>query len=189
MGVSQGKLLALEEMPHIQELDIPEEFYLVTRDPAPLAGMHRPSISTPWNELHRIGLRQIVCLTKTLPDYKTDLLTIAGHFPLQDLFNGTTPDDGVMEKNLVMKATHQILSLVICRVGVVVHCDGGTGRTGTVIGCVLIGLGYNASDTLSYLDSLNRKRGACKGWPESQWQADMLQKYLEMSKNRGLYHD
>jgi hypothetical protein len=33
-----GKLLAIEEMPLIQDLDIPEAFYLVTHDPALLAG-------------------------------------------------------------------------------------------------------------------------------------------------------
>jgi hypothetical protein len=178
-----GKLLAIEEMPLIQDLDIPEAFYLVTHDPALLAGMCRPSTATPWKELHRIGLRQIVCLTKNPPDYVAGPLLIAGHFPMQDLYGGARPGDVEMENDQLMKAVNRVFSLVARRIGVVVHCDGGTGRTGTVIGCVMKRLGYNVSDILTYLDSLNRERGARAGWPESQWQADMLQIYPEIRGN------
>lgn len=172
-----GKLLAIENMPLIQYLEVPEDFYLVTPEPALLAGMRRPTPTTPWNELFRIGFRQIVCLTENPPEYLAEPLMIAGHFPLQDLYNGATPYNAESENNQVMKAVHRVLSLITRRIGVAVHCDGGTGRTGTVIGCVLKGLGYNVPDILCYLDSLNRERGARGGWPESQWQADMLQKY------------
>ena len=185
MVLHPGKLLAVEEMPLIQALDIPEAFYLVTREPALLAGMRRPSMATPWKELHRIGLRQIVCLTKNSPDYLASPLVIAGHFPLQDLYGGAKPDDVEKEIDQLMKAVNHVFHLVTRRIGVVVHCDGGTGRTGTVIGCVMKGLGYNVHDILSYLDSLNRERGARAGWPESQWQADMIQNYSEMRENRG----
>jgi len=104
-------------------------------------------------------------------------LMMAGHFPLQDLYGGARPDNVEIERTQVMKAVYRVLSLITGRIGVAVHCDGGTGRTGTVIGCVLKGLGYNVSDILCYLDSLNRERGARGGWPESQWQADMIQQY------------
>ena len=185
MVVHPGKLLAIEEMPQIQALDIPEAFYLVTREPTLLAGMRRPSTATPWKELHRIGLRRIVSLTMNPPDYMACPLLIAGHFPMQDLYGGASPDDVEMENNQLMKAANRVFSLVNHRIGVVVHCDGGTGRTGTVIGCVMKGLGYNVPDILTYLDSLNRERGARAGWPESQWQADMLQNYSEIRANRG----
>jgi len=185
LGLQPGRLLAIEEMPLIQNLAIPEEFYLVTCIPAPLAGMRKPSKTTPWKELYRIGLRQIVCLSMDPPEYSPDPLIIAGHYPLQDLYGGISPDHEEMEINQVMQAVHKVLSILTHPIGVVVHCDGGTGRTGTLIGCVLKGLGYNASDILSYLDSLNRRRGARKGWPESQWQADMLQNHIIKPENGG----
>lgn len=164
-------------MPRIHGLDTPETFYLVMREPAPLAGMSRPSFNTPWSELYKLGLRKVICLTEKGPDYKPEPISIAGHFPLQDLDGGVFPSDPQNELFLVERAAGQITSLIEQGIGVVVHCAGGTGRTGTVIGCVLRGLGYNSSDILVYFDKLNRMRGARNGWPESEWQAEMIRNY------------
>ena len=60
--------------------------------------------------------------------------------------------------------------------GVVVHCMGGIGRTGTVIGCVLRDFGFSADEVVAYLDRINRSRGL-RGWPETEWQAEMVRKY------------
>ena len=165
-------------MPRIHDMDIPEEFYLVIQKPAPLAGMSRPTPGTPWSDLFQLGLRQVICLTENQPEYLPKPLTIAGHFPLQDLYQGVSPSDPQRELALVRQAAGLATSLIKQRTGVVVHCAGGTGRTGTVIGCVLRGLGYNSSDILSYFDQLNRLRGACHGWPESPWQAEMIRNYV-----------
>lgn len=47
----------------------------------------------------------------------------------------------------------------------VVHCVGGTGRTGAVIGCVLEDLGFSADEIINYLNNLNKERHFSK-WPE-----------------------
>ena len=39
---------------------------------------------------------------------------------------------------------------------VYVHCWGGVGRTGTVVGCLLVENGYSAADALAHLQSLRR---------------------------------
>jgi hypothetical protein len=166
-------------MPQIRDLDIPDAFYLVIREPAPLAGMRRPSSTTPWKDLYHIGLRQVVCLTEDPPNYLAEPLIITGHFPLKDLYDGITPAEPESERERVRQAASLILSLINRHIEVAVHCAGGTGRTGTVIGCVLRGLGYNTSEVLSYLYQLNRKRGARNGWPESQWQTDMIRIFTE----------
>jgi hypothetical protein len=165
-------------MPRIHDLVVPEAFYLVMRDPAPLAGMCRPSSNTPWSGLYELGLRKVICLTEDQPDYFPEPLSIADHFPLQDLYRGVLPADPQRELGLVNLAAGLAISLIKQKVGIVVHCAGGTGRTGTVIGCVLRGLGYNSSDILSYFDQLNRVRGARNGWPESAWQAEMIRNYI-----------
>jgi protein-tyrosine phosphatase len=59
--------------------------------------------------------------------------------------------------------------------GVVVHCAGGTGRTGTVIGCVLRLLGVAAVQVISYLDHLHQARGR-SGWPEAEWQSQVVRR-------------
>ena len=53
----------------------------------------------------------------------------------------------------------------------------GTRRTGAVLGCVLRSLGYPGAQVLRYLDRLNRARGQ-DGWPESGWQASLVEEYL-----------
>jgi protein-tyrosine phosphatase len=60
--------------------------------------------------------------------------------------------------------------------GIVVHCVGGIGRTGTVIGCVLRDLGFSADEVIDYLDRINKSRGF-RGWPETEWQAEMVRRY------------
>ena len=53
------------------------------------------------------------------------------------------------------------------------HCSGGIGRTGTVIGAVLVSLGIDAPDVVAWLDAVQKLRGR-PGWPESPWPADAL---------------
>jgi hypothetical protein len=170
-------LLSIEEMPQVPGLTVPEFFYLVTRLPAPLAGMSQPVLTTPWGALFLLGLNRVVCLTKEPPIYNADPLIITGHFPLQDLYGGAEPENPNIESGLIYQASDLVLSLLKAHIGVVIHCIGGTGRTGTVLGCTLRGLGYNSDEILSYLDRLNRMRGACRGWPESEWQAELIKKY------------
>jgi protein-tyrosine phosphatase len=58
-------------------------------------------------------------------------------------------------------------------IGVAVHCMGGRGRTGTVIGVALVQLGHDPEAVIDYLHELAVGRGR-RGWPESQWQADTV---------------
>ena len=60
--------------------------------------------------------------------------------------------------------------------GVAVHCGFGTGRTGTVIGCILKILGFESRQILEHLDELHKARGR-PGWPESPWQARLVEEF------------
>lgn len=176
-GNNLAGLLPVESMPQIAGLAVPETFYLVIHEPAPLAGMIRPNDRTPWDEVFSLGIRQVVCLTEGRPNYRPQPLHIAGHFPLQDLYGGITPSNPESEQNLIYAASQMVLSLIKRGVGVAVHCAGGTGRTGTIIGCTLKGLGYNSEQIISYLDQLTHRRIKGCGWPESKWQAEMVLKF------------
>ncbi|MGA9398449.1 MAG: hypothetical protein WBV22_09355 [Anaerolineaceae bacterium] len=180
MKAKLADLLSVESMPQIPGLKIPDSFYLVTRLPASLAGMSLPGLTTPWEALFRLGLHRVVCLTKENPNYTANPLIASGHFPLQDLYEGLGPDNPKIEQGLIHQACEMIISFLNDGVGVVIHCVGGTGRTGTVIGCTLRGLGYNSVEILSYLDRLNHMRGARLGWPESKWQAELIKKYPDI---------
>ena len=65
---------------------------------------------------------------------------------------------------------HEVVEEIHAGRGVVVLCDGGTGRTGTVLACVLRQLGVPSKVVLDYMKGINKVRGKNRGWPEAPWQ-------------------
>ena len=61
----------------------------------------------------------------------------------------------------------------------VVHCWGGRGRTGAVLGCVLRELGYGGQRVVKFLDEIQRVRGR-EGWPEAIWQSEIVRKWPDV---------
>ncbi len=167
-------LLQPPDMPPIQGIQIPQELYWILRDPAPLAGMCYPSTFTPWRDLKAAGFSHVVCLTDDRPQYDPTPLTIVHAVKLQDLVHGGVPQNPKKEEHLIRRAVSAVAGKFFAGVGVIVHCVGGAGRTGTVIGCFLCAMGISSSGVLAYLDGLNKSRG--KGeWPDSDWQTKMVE--------------
>jgi protein tyrosine phosphatase (PTP) superfamily phosphohydrolase (DUF442 family) len=162
----------VDRMPRIEGLRIPEEFYTVLDDPGRLAGMVRPSDRTPWDRLAREGFRYLVCLTDDEPPYDPSPVEILHAVRLEDLYGGIAPVDPDREAERIIEAVDRVVAALRSDDGVIVHCAGGTGRTGTVIGGVLRRFGHSADDVRAYLDRLHRQRGS--GWPESSWPAALL---------------
>lgn len=172
------RLIEPEDMPHVPGARVPADIYLATRNPAPLAGMAFPSWQGfRWQALAGLGIADVACLTADVLPYDPSPLTALHPIRLQDLHGGLLPRDPVEEAVRVRRAAEAIQESLRRGRGVVVHCAGGTGRTGTVIGCVLRGLGHDPASILEYLDRVNRARGT-GGWPESGWQARMVEAYL-----------
>lgn len=162
-------------MPKVEGIPSPNALYTVLTRPGRLAGMRRPDAQTPWAALRDAGYRSVVCLTDDRPAYDPAPLDLLHSVGLQDLYGGLSPEDPEEEFARIETATRTVLTALQNGGGVIVHCAGGTGRTGTVIGAVLCRLGMCAEDAARHLDAVDRLRGT--QWPESPWQAEILKRF------------
>jgi protein-tyrosine phosphatase len=88
----------------------------------------------------------------------------------KDLVGGGRPEDPKREPGMLHDVVQGIVAELRAGRGVVVHCVGGTGRTGTVIACTLAALGMPEDEVLKYMKGVNTARRKSPGWPESEWQ-------------------
>jgi Tyrosine phosphatase family len=156
---------------------MPERLYVVLAEPALLAGMPHPQSSFPWTQIRAAGFRHVICLTDSKPSYDPTPLEFAYPGALQDLVSGGTPRDPSREEELIREAAKAAMSKPGEGEGVLIHCAGGTGRTGTVLACVLCGLGFQAERVIEYLNVLNKEGRGRRGWPESPWQAQVVRRF------------
>lgn len=164
-------LIPPDEGPPIAGLEVPNDLYWIVRSPAPLAGMRLPRSPWPWHAIHSNGFSDLVLLHPD--DYSSAPLEIVFAEHLEDLAHGGPPHYPDRELHLVRMAVRASLRSLQAGRGVIVHCWGGRGRTGTVLGCVLRELGYEAEAVIDYLRRIHVARGK-SGWPESLWQADLV---------------
>jgi Swiss Army Knife protein, DSP-PTPase phosphatase domain len=137
----------------------------VLTDPAPLAGMALPAPETDWPALGRLGYRRVVRLHRA--DYDASPLAV-DEILLEDLAGGRLPREPALEHDRVVQAGRHVAGRVRRGEGVIVHCLGGVGRTGTVLGCALRELGYSADEAVAAIQARR------PGWPESPWQEEVV---------------
>jgi protein-tyrosine phosphatase len=169
-------LLSPSSMPVIEGIRIPTNLYVVLKEPALLAGMSHPGMRTPWEKIGDAGFSNVVCLSDLKVPYNPYPLKVIFSAELEDLYHGYDPDDPETQEQLIRQATEVIREKMDEGEGIVVHCVGGIGRTGTVLGCVLRDIGFSADEVLDYLDEINELRGF-GGWPETEWQGEMVRRY------------
>jgi hypothetical protein len=169
-------LLMSADMPPIPGLLMPYAFYWVLRHPAPLAGMPAPSSRTPWTAIAEAGFAHVVCLSEAQPTYDPSPLNMLHAVELEDLVFGDPPNMPDREEARIRSAAETALDALKAGEGIIVHCYGGRGRSGTVLGCMLRGLGYPSAAICDHLDRLHKARGKT-GWPEALWQAEMVERY------------
>ena len=155
----------------IPGIQIPKDFYWVLSPPAPLAGMRYPWPGLPWSRLSEVGFSDVVSLDQAR--YDPTPLTLSFSCRLQDLVGGGPPWDPAEEEKLIKRAVEVTVSALQSGHGVLVHCVGGRGRTGTVLACSLRQLGFGAEEIIPYLDRVHKARGK-PGWPESPWQSALV---------------
>jgi hypothetical protein len=166
-----------EALPSVQGLDTPQRFYRVLRTPAPLAGMAFPNRPS-WKDVAAAGFESLVCLTDNLPPYDPSPLRVLRAMKFKDLIGERSPDDLEREAEMLCDVVRAVVDELRAGRGVVVHCQGGTGRTGTVIACTLTALGMGEPDVLNYMGTVNAARRKSPGWPESRWQKDQVATFL-----------
>jgi hypothetical protein len=81
-------LLHPDEMPSIMGLKIPQKFYCVLRQPAPLASITQPGAPTPWVNIAKAGFVHVVILIEDNPPYEPGPLRVLCSVHLQDLLDG-----------------------------------------------------------------------------------------------------
>ena len=175
--IDSTKLISPSAMVPIEGVNMPRELYWVLSHPAPLAGMRYPHLGFPWAALARFGFARVVCLTSEGTPYDPTPLTIAHSAQLEDLFHGSSPSSPRKELQLIREAVAVVREALAHGEGVVVHCAGGRGRTVTVLGATLVNLGFAPADVVAHLDLVHKARGT-SGWPESPWQASVLQLFV-----------
>ena len=160
----------IELVPLLEAVD--EHLWWALRGELRLAGMPCPRDDFPFKELgERFGINTVVSLLGDIA-YDCSPLRLEA-FTLQDLYGGVVPGDPDAELERVIVAARAVRRLLDERQGVVVHCAGGTGRTGTVIGAALVSLGLSVDEVAAWLNSVHQRRGK-SGWPESSWQFSVL---------------
>ena len=152
-------------------LCVPDDLYWVSRAPVALAGMAYPG-RADWPLLASEGIGHVVCLTHDVAPYDPAPCTVTA-MKLQDLVSGDPPTAPDREHGLVVAAAADVVAHIERGIGVAVHCMGGRGRTGTVIGVVMVRLGHDPESVIEYLHRLAVARGR-RGWPESAWQSDVV---------------
>jgi hypothetical protein len=152
-------------------IDVPVELYWVLESPALLAGMQYPRSAFPWAALNAVGFRYLVSLEPG--SFDPAPLSLLFSEQLQDLVSGGPPRDEEGERKKISHAVRATVNAIETGEGVVVHCVGGRGRTGTVIGCVLREIGISSDEVITFLDQIHKTRGK-SGWPESPWQAKLV---------------
>jgi len=163
-------------MTPIAGVTIPLELYWVLGDPSPLAGMRYPRAGFPWAALARSGFSCVVRLISDGAPYDPQPVKVAYSAQLEDLLHGSPPSRPRHELRLIREAVAVVSEALARGEGVVVHCGGGRGRTGTILGALLVSLGLAPAAVVAHLDLVHKARGT-SGWPESPWQAGILQRF------------
>ncbi|MBE7446316.1 MAG: dual specificity protein phosphatase family protein [Planctomycetia bacterium] len=145
---------------------MPRNFSWIIQDE--IAGMARPVSIVPDLEfLKDNGIEAIVSLTE-LPLHKT-LIEEFGfeykHIPIADL---TSPTQEQIEEFVTF-----VNNLTSSKKKIVVHCDAGIGRTGTMLACYLVNKGVSARNAIT---EVRKKR---PGSIETMEQEDTIEKYEE----------
>jgi atypical dual specificity phosphatase len=158
--------------PNEASMAAPEGFSWI--DKPHLAAMALPSSAEDVAWLRRQGIELIVSLTedRLRRDWVNDAGLMVFHEPIPDM---EAPSQEQLDRcvSVLERAIKQ-------KLGVVVHCGAGLGRTGVILACYLIAQGMTAQNAMA------RVRRLRPGSIETEEQAEAI---LEFGRRRGKASD
>lgn len=134
--------------------------------------MRQPDRNTRWQELYDLGIQQVLRLSEESQAYSPAPLRMLGRVALEDQYEEERPSDAATEEIQVKRAV-MLLRYGLRESGTAIHCVGGRGRTGTVIGGFLNTLGIPHREIIERMDRAYKDAGR-PGWPESPWQGEVI---------------
>jgi hypothetical protein len=152
----------------------PLHFVLSVEKHGMLGAARWPSAETDWKRMSSIGFRWVICICSKDPGYDPFPLKFLARIGLTDLSDEGPPDNAHAEYEQIAAIASKAFSKLNVG-GILVHCAGGRGRTGTIIGAILRHCGYGAAEVIDFLDGAYRDAGR-PGWPESAWQAKVIER-------------
>jgi atypical dual specificity phosphatase len=108
-----------------------------------LAGMGRPESVSDLTWLRKQGIEIVISLTEEAlrRDWVNEVGLMLVHIPVQDM---EAPSEEQLDR-----AISTIKRAVERKMGVVVHCGAGLGRTGVVLACYLVSTGMSAANAMA----------------------------------------
>ena len=169
------------------KLPIPESYWV--EEGRFLAGEHAGGFSDESTRARlrsflKAGVNVFIDLTQPheLPPYERTLKEEAQKMGKEGRYHQYAIYDHSIPPQKMMK---DILDLIDASIadgnGVYVHCWGGVGRTGTVVGCYLIRRGYSVEDALKRVDTLFKTRPQTyfPTSPETREQVEFIRNWRE----------
>lgn len=142
----------------------------------------RRDLGLDLDELVRQGVTDLVCLLQDQDLQKLHIPHLIEEATARGLRVHRLPiaDQGVPARQPLNELLAVLLPLLAAGASVVVHCEGGKGRTGVVAGCLLISLGATAPEALR---RLHEARGP--NCPENDRQRAFLARFAAQARPWG----
>lgn len=138
-------------------------------------------------QFERFGISHFIDLTEKgeLASYKEFLGAGMSHqrFPIPDVSVPTSTED---VRKLIWEIKRYIEA--IPDIKIYIHCWGGVGRTGTIVGCLLADMmGYDYDQTITTLRQLfeDCPKSAYRITPETQEQCQFIARYIDERNQHG----
>jgi hypothetical protein len=152
----------------------PLHFVLKVERHGVLGAARWPGLEMDWKRMSSVGFRWVICACSEDPGYDPFPLKFLARIGLTELSAKRQPDDPDTEFDQIAAIASQAFSKMN-EGDILVHCEGGRGRSGTIIGAILRHCGYGAAEVIDFLDAAYRDAGRpC--WPEKPWQSQVIER-------------